>query len=132
MAAGIEQAERIPVARAPAGRNLDFPDAIQVVGGDGFLLQEFFRPALSHHAPAFHAGARPHVHDIVGRPHHVLVVFHHDDGIAQVPQLFEGSNQPLIVALVQPDAGFVQDIQHPYQFGPDLGRQADTLGFPAG
>jgi len=50
--------------------------------------------------------------------------------VAQVPQPFEGAQQPGIVALVQTDAGFVENIQDP-PTRPDLGREANPLSFAA-
>ena len=42
------------------------------------------------------------------------------------------SRSLLVVALVQADAGFVEDIQHAHQGRADLGGQPDALAFAAG
>ena len=69
----------------------------------------------------------PHVDEVVGRPHHVLVVLHHQHGVTDVAQALEGGDELAVVALVQPDGRLVQDVEHPYQAGADLRGQTDPL-----
>ena len=78
------------------------------------------------------ARARADVHDVVRTEDGPLVVFHHDDGVTEVPEVEQGLQQPVVVALVQADRGFVQHIHHPHESGSDLGGQADPLGLAAG
>ena len=85
-----------------------------------------------HHLAAVDPGPGADVDDIVRGPHGVLVVLHHDQGVAQVPQVLEGGQQLVVVPLVQADGGLVQDIQHPHQGGADLRGQADALALAAG
>ena len=68
-------------------------------------------------------GSRPDIHDAVRRPHRVLVVLHHDQGIAQIPQMPQCRQQLVVVPLVQADAGLIQDISNAHQPGTDLGSQ---------
>ena len=60
-------------------------------------------------------GKRPHVNQIIGRKHHVFVVFYHDHGVARVSQFFERTDQTQVVAVMQADAGFIQDVEHIHQ-----------------
>ena len=55
-----------------------------------------------------HAGARPHVDQIVGRADGVFVMLDDNDGVAQVAQPLQRFQQPRVVALVQADGRFVQ------------------------
>ena len=55
-----------------------------------------------------------------------------DQGVAHVPQLGEGPDEPAVVPLVQADRGLIQDVEHAHEPGPDLGGQADALGLAAG
>jgi hypothetical protein len=48
--------------------------------------------------------------------------------IAQVPQGFE---QAFVIALMEADAGFIQDIKNANQASADLRGQTDALGFSA-
>ena len=81
---------------------------------------------------AMHAGMRSDVEDVIGGADRVFIVFHHDHCITQVAQAYQRTQQALVVALVQADAGFVQHVHHPDQAGADLRRQAYALGFTAG
>ena len=78
------------------------------------------------------AGAGSHVDDVVGCQHGLLVMLDDQDRVAEVAQALQRAQQPRVVALVQADARFVQDIEDAHQAGADLGRQADALGFAAG
>ncbi len=64
---------------------------------------------------------------MVRRAHHLLVVLHDDDRVAEVAQPLERRDQLGVVALVQPDRGLVEDVEHANERGADLGRQADAL-----
>ena len=72
------------------------------------------------------------VHQPVSGAHGVLVVFHHQHGIAEVAQALKGLNQPGVITLVQADAGLVEHVKAAHQAAPDLGGQADALGFATG
>jgi hypothetical protein len=72
---------------------------------------------------------RAHVDNIIGRQDHVLIVLYHDNRISQITQLLEGINQLEVVAVMQTDAGFVENIQDIDQLRPDLRGQPDPLSF---
>ena len=117
---------------AALGGDRDLLLARQVLPGErpGDLL-DHVHGALGHHGAAVLAGARAHVHDVVGRAHGALVVLDHDHGVAQVAQALQGGDQALVVALVQPDRGLVEDVQHAHQRRADLGGQPDPLRLTA-
>ena len=71
------------------------------------------------------------VDHVVGIENHVAVVFHHNDAVAHVAQGFERIDESPVVALVKPDAGFVEDIKDVDQAGADLGGKAYALGLAA-
>ena len=77
------------------------------------------------------AGAGTHVHDPVGRAHHLLVVLDHDHGVAEVAQPLERDDQAPVVALVQTDRGLVEDVEDTDQLRADLRRQAQALRLAA-
>src|SRR5579863_4119214 len=62
----------------------------------------------------------------------VLVVFNDKDGIAQVAELLERMNQPGVVALVESDGWFVENVQNAAKARADLRGEADALAFAAG
>ena len=78
------------------------------------------------------AGPGANVHDEVRRPHGVLVVLHHNQGVADVPQVLQRPKQLVVVPLVQADGRLVQNVQHPHEGGADLGSQPDALALAAG
>jgi hypothetical protein len=73
------------------------------------------RRALRHDAAAMHTRTRPHVDAMVGGADHVLVMLDHQHAVANVAQVFQGVDQPVVVTLVQTDAGLVQHIHHARQ-----------------
>ena len=72
------------------------------------------------------------VEDVVGGADGVLVVLDDDHGVAQVAQAAQGGDEPVVVALVQADAGLVEHVQHARQPRADLRGEADALGLAAG
>ncbi|OPY84786.1 MAG: hypothetical protein A4E72_02096 [Syntrophus sp. PtaU1.Bin208] len=78
------------------------------------------------------ARPRSHVDDGIRGQHHVLVMLHHQHGVAHVPQAFQSRDQPLVVPLMKADSGFIEDVEDPHQPRADLGRQPDALAFAAG
>jgi hypothetical protein len=73
------------------------------------------------------AGAE--VDDIVGRANRLLVVLHHEHGIADVPEPLQGFEESSVVSLMQPDARLIEDVQHPDEARADLSRQTNSLSF---
>ena len=94
-------------------------------------LHDLVGRALRDDVAAVLAGARPHVDQVVGRAHRALVVLDHQHGVAEVAQALQRRDQPLVVALVQPDRRLVEDVEHAHQRRPDLGRQPDPLRLAA-
>ena len=58
------------------------------------------------------AGAGADVEHVVRGADGVLVMLDHDHGIAEVAQPPQGLQQARIVALVQPDRGLVEHVEH--------------------
>jgi len=87
--------------------------------------------SLGYNFPTGPPCAGTEVHDPVRRAHGPLVMLDDDDRVTQIAQPSERLQEPVVVALVQADAGFVQDIQDPHQPAPNLAGQADALRFPA-
>ena len=89
-----------------------------------------YEPSKTICPPEF-ARARPHVDDVVGGAHHVGVVFHNHDGVAEVAQLFQDADQPAGVARVQSDGGLVQNVAGAHQARSQASGQLDALRFAA-
>ena len=119
--------------QAALARDLDAAPAGEVLAGQrGRLGGDERRRPLGHHPAALLAGPRPHVDEVVGRAHGLLVVFDDDHRVAQVAQPQQGVDEAPVVALMQADAGLVEDVEHADQRRADLGGQADALRLAAG
>ena len=78
-----------------------------------------------------HTSTGPHVNHVVGGANHVFVVLDHQYAVANVAQVFERTNQAVVVPLVQADAGLIEHVHHPGQARTDLRSQANALGLTA-
>src|SRR5215471_3023823 len=78
---------------------------------------------------AAHAGAGPEINNIVAMPNGVGIVLNHQHGIAEITQAFQSPEQTIVVALMQANARFVEDVKHTDKTGANLSRQPDTLRF---
>src|SRR5207249_132127 len=90
------------------------------------------RRSLRDDLAAMLAGPRPHVDDVIGGKDRVLVVLDDNDAVAQVAQVFQRRQQAVVVALMQPDRGLVEDVHDAGQARSDLRREPDALRLAAG
>ncbi len=82
----------------------------EVLGGEAIAGHQLVVRAAEDHFATVGACFRPHVDDVVRGAHHLFVVLHHDHGVAEVAQLLQHVDQPVRVARMQADTGFVQDV----------------------
>ena len=121
------------VAGAALGRRLDAARAAEILAGERLRVRlDVADIALGDDVAAMLARARPHVDDVVGGAHRVLVMLDDDQRVAQVAQAHQRLDQARVVALVQADARLVEDVEHAHQARADLRRQADALRLAAG
>ena len=107
--------------------------AAEVLSGNGFFaLGDVFGRVGNQYVAAVFACAGTHIDDKIGFADGVFVVFDHNHAVAQVAQAFEGGEQAVVVALVQADGGFVQNVHYAGQSAADLTGEADALGFATG
>ncbi len=118
----------------PARRRgrFDPPPSGQVVGREAFPAGgKFFRGAAENDLSAVVARFGADVDDPVGRTDHLLLVFNHDDGVADVAQLFEHAHQPVRVARMQADRGFVENVERTDEVAAQRRGQVDALRLAA-
>ena len=121
------------VARPPDGRGVDDRATRQVGARERVTAVEQVVDGARHDDLAtVLTRARPDVDDPVGAADGVLVVLDDDQRVAHVAQPGQRLDQPVVVALVQPDRGLVEDVEHAHQPGADLGGQPDALRLTAG
>ncbi len=103
--------------------------AAQIAGSHGrlALLQQIVVGAFIDDVSAVLSGSGPQVEDVVGRLHHLRVVLHHQDRVAQVAQLMQDADEPRRVARVQPDGRLVQHIAGSHQARPEAGGELNAL-----
>ncbi len=105
----------------------------QELAGDRLRVARDLRGrALGDDVAAVLARARPHVDEPVGGAHHLLVVLDDEHGVAEVAQPLERADQPVVVALVEPDRRLVEDVEDADELRADLRREAEPLRFAAG
>jgi hypothetical protein len=115
-----------------AGGHRDREFAGQILAGERARIgHDLAGRALGDDLAAMHAGAGADIDHIVGGADGVLVMLDHDHGVAEVAQVLERFQQPVIVALVQADGRLVQHIEHAGQARADLRGQPDALAFAA-
>ena len=65
---------------------------------------------LCHQMPSFHSRTWTQIQQIIGGTHRFRIMFYHHNGVAHIPEAQQGFQQPTMIALVQPDTRFIQDI----------------------
>ena len=127
-------ADREPPGRFPALlRDLDPARAGEILPCEGGrILHNLRRRARRDDLAAVRPGAGSDVHNIVGRPHRVLIVLHDNHGVAEIAEPFHRVEQLVIIPLMQTDARLVKNVAHPHQAGADLRRKSDPLCLAAG
>ncbi len=133
VAARADDAQRaIPLrGRAQRGQR-DLATTRQVLARERVrVVDHFLRRARGHQLAAVHAGAGAEVDHVVGGADRILVVLDDDHRVADVAQAAQRAEQPLVVALVQADRRFVEDVHDAGEAGADLAREPDALRFAA-
>ena len=118
--------------RARRGR-LELIAAGEIVGGErGAALGQARACAVVHDLAAALAAFRAKIDDVVRSTDDAGFVLDDNQCVSEIAKIFQQPNQPLGVARVQADAGFVEDVQHVHQFRPETGSEVHALGFAAG
>ncbi len=103
------------------------------MSGQGLrILEQFLRGTAEDHLPPMFSRPRAHIDNIIGGKNGIGIMFDDQDRVPDIPQGFQGLQEPEIVPGVESDTGFIQDIKDPHQMRADLGGQPDTLSFSAG
>ena len=132
--ARADDPEHIPFRRLAALLGHAHPELFPQIARreGGRVLQDIIDLPLDHHVPAVLPRPGSQVDDVVGGADGLLVVLDHDHRVAEVAEFAEGAEEACVVALVEADARLIQDIEHAYEAGADLGREPDPLRFAAG
>ena len=105
----------------------------EVAAGERFRAShDVGRCALGNDVSAETTCSRAEVEHIVGMANCVFIVLDDEDGVAEVAELFQRLDEARVVALVQSDRRFIEDVQNPAQTRADLCGEADALTFATG
>ena len=97
---------------APSG-NGDLLQADEILAGQRARIgHDLARRPLRDHLAAMDAGTRPDIDDVIRRMDRVFVMLDDDHGIADISEMNQRLEKPRIVALMQPDRGLVENIEH--------------------
>ena len=88
--------------------------------------------ALVYDVAAVLARARSQIQQVIGGAHHLGIVLHNYDGIAQLAQFFEDADQPPCVAAMQADGWLIEHVACAHQTRTQASGELDALGFAAG
>ena len=125
--------KRFSVALSSYGRNRDLLYARQVLTGNGFGFgNNILQCAGGHDLTAMAARSWAHIHNVIRRAHCILVMLYYNQGVPQIPKLFQSRNQLVVISLVQTNRRLIQNIQYAHQRGSDLGCKADSLALATG
>ena len=91
------------------------------------MIDDLLYGARCDHLATVHAGSRADINNVVRVPDGVLVVFDHEHGITEISQVNQCPEQPLVVALMQANGGFIEDIHNANQASTDLTGESNTL-----
>ena len=128
---GAAHREHAAIVVAPLG-NRDLARAREELARDRLLVALDLRGRpFGDDLAAVEAGARPHVDEPVGAPHHLLVVLDDDDGVADVAQPLERLDEARVVALVEADRRLVEDVEDADELRADLRREPEPLRLAA-
>ena len=121
-----------PRGRAARLRHGNKPPAAEILAGNRFRTGDnIVHRAAGHEMAAVRARSGADIDQKIRRAHRVLVVLDDDQRIAQIAQVFQRPQKPVVVALMQADGRLVENIQHAHQRRTDLRRQPDALRLAA-
>ena len=110
----------------------DAQRSCQIASGERCrVLGHFLGRALGDDLTAVHARAGAKVDHVVAGPDGVFVVFDHEYRVTEIAQVAQGLDEPFIVALMQADRGFIEDVHDASEARADLASQPDALTLAA-
>jgi hypothetical protein len=72
------------------------------------------------------------IDNVVSGANRIFIVLDYNDGVTEITQVDQRTEQTLVIALMQADRRFIQHVHHADQTRADLACQTNTLGLTAG
>src|SRR2546426_890943 len=130
--AGTVDAQKLAVRLVAEGGNGDAQLAVQVARGQRpRVAQQLLAGPGKQDAATLLAGAGAQVDHVVCGGNRVRIVFHHQDGVAQVSQGLQDVNQAVGVARMQPDGRLIEHVERPHQMRAERSGQLNALRLAA-
>ncbi len=105
--------QRGAIRSAALGRNGNVRTPGEILAGERARIRSNFGGrADGHEFAAGFARARAEIHDVIGAPHGFFVVLDDENRVAQIAQRFERAEQAAIVARVEADRRFIENVKH--------------------
>ncbi len=98
---------------------------------DDVVIQQTGKVAFVDDASAQFAGGWSNVQNVIGRAHHLGVVFDDEHGVADVAQVLQQTNQTIVVSRMQTDRRFVEHVERAHEGRAEIGCELNTLRFAA-
>ncbi len=94
-------------------RHRDLPVSGEILAGERMRgAADFLGRALRDDLPAVLPGSGAHVDHVICRQNGIGIVLDDDHAVAEVAQMLERLQQPVVVALVESDRRLVEHIHH--------------------
>src|SRR5690348_2021290 len=131
--ARAENLDGLPIRAAALLRDGDAQDAAEIASGEriragGNLLRFSLRNEIASRI----ASAGTQIDDKISAANGVFVVLDNQDCVSQIAELLQRAEQTIVVAGMQADGGFIQNVKNAAQTRSNLRREAYTLGLTAG
>src|SRR6266852_228678 len=131
--AGAKNLDGFAVGAAALFGDRNFSGAAEVLAREGrsggFDLRWF---TLGHEVAAGVARAGAEVHNEIGAADGVFVVLDDEYSVPEIAKMFEGAEKSCVIAGVEADARFIENVENAAKARTDLRGEADALGFAAG
>jgi hypothetical protein len=109
---GVFDGDPVAGERARFFSSDDLDLAREVLAGDGLGgVHDLLRGAICDEEAAVLTCSGAEVEDVVGVADGVFVVLDDENGVAEVTEVFECVDEALVIALVEADGGFVEDVE---------------------
>src|SRR3954470_679385 len=97
----------------------------------GMVKKKLRRSVSDKFAPILPCSRTNIGYNICGK-HHLAIMLDDDNGIAEIAQMLERFNQPVIITLVKPDTWLIENIEHSDKLSADLRCESNALRFATG
>src|SRR5207253_8711736 len=96
--------------------NRDARTSRKIIASQRILrAQDVVESALCHDLASTRPRAGTQIDDVVRSPNRLFIMLHHDHGIPEIAQFSQCSKQTCVVALMQADARFVENVENACQ-----------------